>query len=79
VYFTKSDYFFADPYCSWQRGSNENYNGLLRQYVPKKTDLDDFTDEQIAEIQDKLNRRPRKRLDFEEPNELFNQKVAFVT
>ncbi|MFT6962880.1 MAG: IS30 family transposase [Flammeovirgaceae bacterium] len=74
-----TDYFFADPYCGWQRGSNENYNGLLRQYVPKKTDLDDFTDEQIAEIQDKLNRRPRKRLDFEEPNELFNQKVAFVT
>jgi len=75
----ETDYFFADPYCSWQRGSNENYNGLLRQYVPKKTDLDDFTDGQIAEIQDKLNRRPRKRLGFEEPNELFNQKVAFVT
>ena len=53
---------FADPYSSWQRGSNENLNGLLRQYIPKKRPLSTVTEEELKIIQDLLNHRPRKRL-----------------
>lgn len=75
----ETDYYFAHPYHSWERGSNENYNGLLRQYVPKKERLDIFTEENIKEIQNKLNNRPRKKLNFEKPINVFNQKIAFIT
>jgi transposase, IS30 family len=73
------DFFFARPYHSWERGANENLNGLIRQYIPKASDFDDFSDEQIYQIQEKLNNRPRKRYNFKSPNQLFNQKVAFDT
>ncbi len=78
------DYYFAHPYHSWERGSNENLNGLIRQYFPKKSDFTLITDQEILKIQTKLNNRPRKRLDFESPifvmnKLLFNQKVALVT
>jgi len=78
------DYYFAHPYHSWERGSNENLNGLIRQYIPKKTDLSNLTGEHIKSIETKLNNRPRKRHKYESPifvmNQLlFNQKVAFVT
>jgi IS30 family transposase len=78
------DFYFADPYCSWQRGANENLNGLIRQYFPKKTDFSTITDEQVQRIQDKLNNRPRKRYKFATPLEkmeklLFNNQVAFMT
>ncbi|MBL4652366.1 MAG: IS30 family transposase [Flavobacteriales bacterium] len=78
------DYYFAHPYHPWERGSNENLNGLVRQYIPKKTDFRILSDEYIKSIENKLNNRPRKRLGFETPifvmNQLlFNQKVAFVT
>lgn len=63
--------YFADPYCSWQRGSNENFNGLLRQYIPKKRRLETVTDEELTMIQDRLNHRPRKRLGFKTPHEVF--------
>ena len=63
--------FFADPYCSWQRGSNENFNGLLRQYIPKKRRMETVTDEELAMIQNRLNHRPRKRLGFKTPHEVF--------
>ena len=63
--------YFADPYCSWQRGSNENYNGLLRQYIPKKRRLETVTDEELAMIENRLNHRPRKRLGFKTPHEVF--------
>ena len=63
--------YFADPYCSWQRGSNENFNGLLRQYIPKKRSLETVTEEELAMIQDRLNHRPRKRLGFKTPHEVF--------
>lgn len=78
-------YYFADAYCSWQRGSNENANGLIRQYFPKKSDFNLLTDEQILEVQEKLNDRPRKRFGFLTPNEVYlqtinnNGKVAFMT
>lgn len=77
-------FFFATPYHSWERGSNENLNGLVRQYIPKKTDLSTISEDYIKEVETILNNRPRKRYNYETPifvmNQLlFNQKVAFVT
>ena len=69
----KADCYFADPYSSWQRGSNENTNGLIRQYFPKKTDFTTLSDKEIAEVERKLNNRPRKRLGFKSPNQVFNE------
>lgn len=78
------NYYFAHSYHSWERGSNENLNGLIRQYFPKKTDFTQLTDQHIKSIENKLNNRPRKRLKYQIPifvmNQLlFNHKVAFVT
>ena len=70
--------YFADPYCSWQRGSNENFNGLLRQYIPKKRRMETVTDEELTMIQNKLNHRPRKRLGFKTPNEVFHASLKRV-
>lgn len=75
----KIDFYFAKPYASWQRGSNENLNGLIRQYIPKKTDFDTITDEYIQKITHDLNHRPRKRYNFESPVNMFNKKVALAT
>ena len=63
--------FFAMPYASWQRGCNENLNGLVRQYIPKGCDIGKFTDDEIQQIEDKLNRRPRKRLGFRTSEQVF--------
>ncbi len=65
---TKS--YFAHPYHSWERGSNENINGLIRRFIPKKTDLQSVTEEQLAEIEYKLNNRPRKCLNYHTPFEV---------
>jgi len=61
--------FFCDPHAPWQRGSNENTNGLLRQYWPKGTDFSTVTDTELDAVADELNDRPRKRLDFANPTE----------
>ena len=66
--------FFADPYSAWQRGLNENTNGLIRQYVPKGSDIRTLTNEQIEHIMDRLNNRPRKSLGFLTPNEVFYER-----
>ena len=63
------NYYFAHPYASYERGSIENLNGLVRQYIPKGTDFNDVDPTQIKTIQDKLNRRPRKVLGFLSPIE----------
>jgi len=65
------NWYFADPYSSQQRGCNENQNGLIRQYFTRKTDLNKCTDEYILKIQNKLNYRPRKKLDYNLPIKLF--------
>jgi IS30 family transposase len=73
--------YFCDPYRSWQKGGVENLNKLLRQYIPKKSDLSHFTDEQLYKIQERLNNRPRKALKFFTPNEfsLYHTSGAFNT
>ncbi len=78
------DFYFAKPYHSWERGANENTNGLVRQYFPKGISFETITDEEIQYVQHKLNNRPRKKLGFLSPIEflllnLSNQKVAFIT
>ncbi len=74
----KMTVYFAHPYSSWERGTNENTNGLLRQFIPKGTDFNAVSDQDIAKYVDLINNRPRKRLDWKTPNEVFyNLKVAF--
>ena len=65
------DVFFTDPYSSWQKGAIENANGLIRQYIPKKVSFNDYDDKDIKDIEEKINRRPRKKLGFETPIERF--------
>lgn len=77
------DFFFANPYSPWERGSNENLNGLIRQYIPKSSDLSSVNEEEIQQIQNKINSRPRKRFGYKNPifvmeKLLFNPEVAFV-
>ena len=67
----KADIYFANPYHSWERGLNENSNGLLRQYFPKGMKLTDITEEQVQEAVERINHRPRKVLGFRTPHEVF--------
>jgi IS30 family transposase len=64
--------FFAHPYHSWERGTNENTNGLIRDYFPKKTDFDTISDEEISFVEKELNNRPRKRLGGRTPLEVWS-------
>jgi IS30 family transposase len=70
--------YFADPYSSWQRGSNENLNGLVRQFIPKSRPLSTVSDKELAMIQDRLNNRPRKRLGYKTPLEVFTHEFHRV-
>ena len=64
-------FYFCNPYSSWQRGLNEHTNGLIRQYIPKKSEFENISKEEIVTIQNKLNHRPRKSLGFKTPFEVF--------
>jgi len=68
--------YFALPYCSWQRGTNENTNGLLRQFFPKGTDFTRISHHEVARVEDLLNERPRRRLDYRSPAEVLAKRLC---
>jgi IS30 family transposase len=72
----QADFYFAHPYASWERGLNENTNGLVRQYFPKGTDFTRITDTEIEWVMQRLNHRPRKTLEFQTPHQVFFQQAA---
>ena len=73
-------FYFAHPYSAWERGTNENTNGLIRQYFPKKTDFSKVACKDVLAVAHKLNQRPRKCLDFQTPYEVFlEQAVALMS
>jgi transposase, IS30 family len=67
--------FFCDPNCPWQKGSNENHNGVLRRYIPKRTDLTTVSQVELDAIVEEINNRPRKCLGYETPSEAFNREL----
>ena len=78
----KCDFYFAHPYSSWERGTNENTNGLIRQYFPKDRDFRTITDKELIHAMKRLNNRPRKRLGYKTPNQVFfegSYNVALTT
>jgi IS30 family transposase len=71
----KARIYFAHPYASWERGLNENTNGLIRQYFPKKYDFTKISEEELQRVEDLLNNRPRKTLSYRTPNQVsFKQR-----
>lgn len=75
-----ASFYFAHPYASWERGTNENTNGLIRQYFPKNRDFTTITQREINMAMERLNNRPRKRLDYQTPSQLFfSSRVALQT
>lgn len=66
-----TDFYFANPYHSWERGLNEHTNGLIRQYIPKKSEFENISKDEIVTIQNRLNHRPRKSLNYKTPFEVF--------
>src|ERR1700734_2660054 len=71
--------YFCDPQSPWQRGSNENTNGLLRQYLPKRADLSGYSQSELDEIARRLNQRPRKTLGFQTPADKLQSSVGVAT
>ena len=71
-----TDFYFCDPYSSWQRGLNENTNGLIRRYIPKRTQFENISKNEIMMIQNCLNHRPRKALDYKTPFEVFMNEIS---
>ncbi|WP_378742865.1 IS30 family transposase [Nocardia brasiliensis] len=70
---TEVPVYFCDPKSPWQRGSNENTNGLVRQYLPRTVDMRDYTQTDLDTIADELNQRPRQTLGFKTPSEALNE------
>jgi IS30 family transposase len=74
----RMDIYFCDPHSPWQRGTNENANGLIREYLPKGMDLSDVSHQQLTAIENLLNHRPRKILGFKSPHEVFSELTADI-
>jgi transposase, IS30 family len=74
-----ANFYFCHPYASWERGVNENTNGLIRQYFPKQTEFATITEMEIQKAQEKLNHRPRKTLDYQTPYEVYFNELAKLT
>lgn len=72
------DIYFAEPYCAWQRGTNENTNGLLRQFFPKRTDFHRISHQAVARMKRLLNERPRRRLNYQTPAEIIARRRRCV-
>jgi IS30 family transposase len=77
------DFYFAHPYHSWERGANENLNGLIRQYIPKGSSFEHLNQKDLERIQNELNNRPRKRYQYLKPIEVYysmkmDRKVALI-
>ena len=72
----ETDFYFCHPYSSWERGLNENTNGLIRQFFPKGSEFTSITDEQVLAVQNNLNFRPRKTLGYKTPNEIFHATIT---
>lgn len=70
--------YFCDPYCAWQKGSNENHNGVLRRYIPKKADLTNLVQWELDAIIQEMNERPRKCLNYETPKEAFTKELKLI-
>ena len=75
---TDMNVYFCDPQCPWLRGTNKNTNRLLRQYFPKKTPLNQFTQDDLNKVALELNDRPRKTLDYKTPSEVVSDNVALT-
>ncbi|CAE6719368.1 IS30 family transposase [Candidatus Nitrotoga fabula] len=73
---TQGRFYFAHPYASWERGANENTNGLIRHYFPKYRDFSTITQQEIDIAMERLNNRPRKRLGFLTPSQVFFKSVV---
>jgi IS30 family transposase len=74
----KIKFYFCHPYHSWEKGTNENTNGMLRRYLPRQVSLDTVTDDELADIEYELNNRPRKILGFKTPYEVLQSHYQFV-
>ena len=72
----QAGFYFADPYSAWQRGSNENANGLIRQYLPRAMEFSTISEEQLRWIEQRLYNRPRKALGFKTPLEVFSEELV---
>ena len=70
--------YYADPYSAWQKGMNENCNGILRRFIPKGTDLNKITTEQLEKIIKKINGKPRAILDYQTADELFDKEIRKI-
>ena len=75
---TGTDIYFAHPYSSWERGTNENTNGLIRRFLPKKTDFNTVSKRELKSIQHKLNNRPRKVLQYQTPAEALRKEIKLL-